>query len=309
MKIQFPSVLLSMWPHLHPTLLPRFGIAGLALVLMLLSMLVSTGRSYAAVLWQEGFESVPGDWTTEGTPNVWEIGEPTAANGPRPRSGKAVAGTTLGSNTYVTGAADLISPEFVVPLANERPRLRYWDWHETTRTYHYGRLYIRVNGGSWVNLGQQADGDFGRKWSQRIVDLRAYGGQTVQIAFGFSARTDVNAAGAGWYIDDVSIETGPMQFNNPESFENGFGDWSVNSAIWEIGEPTAANGPQPRSGKAVAGTTLGSNSYVTGGADLISPEFVVPLANERPRLRYWDWHETTRTYHYGRLYIRVNGGS
>ena len=41
----------------------------------------------------------------------------------------------------------------------------------------------------------------------------------------------------GGNIDEVALASGPLNFNNPEGFENGFGDWYADGGIWETGKP------------------------------------------------------------------------
>src|SRR5215203_4705729 len=70
-----------------------------------------------------------------------------------------------------------------------------------------------------------------------------------------------------------------------EDFEGPTPNWNVESGVWETGFPTS--GPnEAHSGERLAGTVLASN-YAGQGADsrLISPAFVVPAADQNPRLR------------------------
>src|SRR5207249_1680771 len=161
-----------------------------------------------------------GDWSAEG--GVWQIGKPTFADGPSAaHSGNNCAGTIL-AGAYPAQPLDarLVSPEFIVPAATQNPRFKYWYWYDTIYISHYGQLQIRTVGGAWQDVAGERVFLKGGSWSQRVLDLRPYAGQTMQIRFDFVS--DGGQVAAGWYIDDVSLETGPMVLNNPEGFEAGF---------------------------------------------------------------------------------------
>jgi hypothetical protein len=63
----------------------------------------------------------------------------------------------------------------------------------------------------------------------------------------------------GWYIDDISIVTGPSVFNNPETWENGIGDWYADKGTWEVGTP--ASGPTTVHGVTKFALTVLSVNY------------------------------------------------
>jgi hypothetical protein len=201
-----------------------------------------------------------GGWLTDG--GVWQIGVPTAPDGPaQAHSPPSCAGTVLGDDYPNPANAHLISSPYPVPALSENPRFKFWQWYHTASPTDYGQLQIRANGGAWTNISEQITG-VSTNWSERFVDLRPYAGQTVQIAFHFVSGNGPTAA--GWYVDDVSFESGPMTVNNPEGFEAGLGDWdSDNYALWQIGVPTSGppliNGSRAHSGTNVAATLLNGN--------------------------------------------------
>jgi hypothetical protein len=255
----------------------------------------------------ENFEEGLGDWSVEN--GLWQWGIPAAENGPESSySGTRCVGTILAGNYPARSEARLISPEFLVPPAVERPRLRYFHWYDTASQSDYGQLQIRASGGEWQDLAERPRGrSGGGEWIQRLVDLRPYGGQSVQIAFLFVSG--LGTSEAGWFIDQVSIETGPMRFDSPENFEEGFGDWSVESGVWQWGVPMAENGPDnAHSGTRCFGTVLRADYPPHAQARLVSPEFVVPQADENPRFRYYHWHNTGSWTHYGQLQIKTGQG-
>ena len=133
-------------------------------------------------------------------------------------------------------------------------------------------------------------------WSPVSVDLTAYAGQLVKLAF-FHEEYDNTAWGGdeqapGWYIDDVQIWQGVPTMRPLEDFEVGWGDWSTDHGVWQVGEPTS--GPAAaHSGTAVAATILNGNYPAQTDSRLISPAFEVPIVagNEQILIRYWQWFQ------------------
>lgn len=232
----------------------------------------------------EGFETGVGNWTIDH--GVWQLGAPSAGPG-RAYRGSNCVGTVLDGN-YPPGVdSRLISPEFVVPIASDNPRLRFWHWFSV---WPGDPARVEINtGGGWEVLSP-AYANNSAAWTRPSFDLRAYAGQTVQVAFHFQSEPDENVA-TGWYIDDVVIETGPVDWSlptQPEGFESGLGNWSVDNGTWEVGRPTFGP-PSPHAGGQCAGTVLAGNYVGAVDSRLISPELIVPGAGELPRLRFWHW--------------------
>src|SRR5690242_2397606 len=158
----------------------------LQLVVVSLALLSLTSKELRAdVVWQESFEGSTGGWAIQGSANVWQIGVPTY--GPAAHSGTNCAGTILNGPYPYNVNAMLISPQIAVPSAGQQPFLRFWSWHSMGSANHYGQVMISTNGVAWTNLTERLVDGTGGAWMQRIVDLTAYGGQTVQIAFQFVA--------------------------------------------------------------------------------------------------------------------------
>src|SRR6266540_2067042 len=227
-----------------------------------------------------------------------------------------LAATVLGDKTYGRNVdSRLVSPVFVVPLTNENPRLRFWHWYsfENLPTEDYGVVEIRVGAGPWQELSQHYGGSGNAAWSRVWLSLSKYAGQSVQIAFRFfssGSRVDF-----GWYLDDAVLATGPVRPLMPnvvESFEEGevWERWYVTAGTWQVGVPTATDGPGPHAGTKCAATRLGGNYQDGADTYLVSPEFVVPAAAENPRLRFWHWYRfnTWGNLDYGELGVLTPTG-
>ena len=112
----------------------------------------------------------------------------------------------------------------------------------------------------------------------------------------------------GWYIDDITIETGAFVFNNPEDWESGYDDWYVDYGTWEVGSPSSGPGSAHQGTNCVATNLDGNYHNYVDSTRLISPPFTVPSASENPRLRFWHWYYfTVNDNDYGKVQIKVDG--
>jgi RHS repeat-associated protein len=131
------------------------------------------------------------------------------------------------------------------------------------------------------------------------VDLSAYAGQTVQVAFHMVYANTGGYTDPGWYVDEVTLRTGPDIFNNPETFEFGWGDWSTDYGLWQIGMPTYGppvntnTGSRAHSPVSVAATILNGNYSASSVGRLTSPSFNVPSVNPGSvlALRFWQYYQ------------------
>ena len=100
-------------------------------------------------------------------------------------------------------------------------------------------------------------------------------------------------------MDNVELRSGPDVFNNPETFEFGWGDWSTDDyALWQIGvptygPPTNSLGLRAYAGTNVAATVLNGNYPANVSSRLISPSFTVPSVDPSSVvvLRFWEYYQ------------------
>ena len=208
---------------------------------------------------------------------------------------------------------------FVVPAANQNPRLRWWQWFQLGNSYNgtdVGDFEISTNNGaSWQTLlSIGGEGAASGGWTEPSVDLSAYAGQSVKIAFYYQTGDEYHSRGPGWFVDNVTLVTGAVTTltpNVPVGFESGLGDWSVDNGLWAVGVPTAGPGAA-YDGTNCSGTGLSGNVPTFVGSSLISPVFVVPGANQNPRLRWWQWFHLGNSYNgtdLGDFQISTNNGT
>jgi hypothetical protein len=263
--------------------------------LYVIFLLVAGNVRAETVFWSDNFETnVPSRWTTSST---WRIGSPTAGPAINTAGFRTHSGTNCASTqNYAYADSRLIctnyngSATLTVPDASEYPRLRFWHWFNMKNAL--GVVDIKVGTNDWQPISPIYDyndsdsSNGGGVWSRPSIDLSAFAGQSVQIAFRFVGLCCGN--GLGWYVDDVAVVTDPPILNDPESFESGEGDWSVSAGTWEIGKPTS--GPNAaHTGTNCAATVLAGNYTNNVDTMLISPPFAVPATNQFPSLHFWHW--------------------
>ena len=272
---------LTKWLALSGNLFP------LVLLLVLVSSIPALGQ--ATTLWKEGFETDEfwDRWHVEG--GAWAVGGPTS--GPMQAfAGTRAAATVLDGNYAPSTDARFVRDKlFTVPPASEHPRLRFWQWFQAAEG-DTRMVEVKVGAGPWqaivASSGWNSD-----EWSRALFDLSPFSGQAIQLAFHLQANADANV-GPGWYLDEVSVETGAVGsdlLGVVETFENGLGNWTIDHGVWELGKPTL--GPSAAfSGANCIGTVLDGNYRPGMDSRLISPEFLVPPSSDNPRLRFWHWY-------------------
>ena len=265
----------------------------------------------------ESFEQGIGDWYAE--TGTWEVGVPTYglptnAAGSMAHSGTNCLATVLGGNYEEDRSSRFISPPFVMPGADQNPRLRFWSWYNIG-AHDFCEMQIKVGTNAWQALHRYTSTGSG-VWNQQGFDLSAYAGQTVQLGFYFESHSYyqygsyASSVGPGWYVDEVAVVTGSIQTLQPnitEGFESGWKDWYAEDGTWEIGQPTSGPGGA-HNGTNCAATVLGSNYAEDTIGRLVSPPFVMPAVGAHPNLRFWHWFGIG-AHDFCEVQIKVAGGS
>jgi hypothetical protein len=232
---------------------------------------------------------------------VWQIGTPAVGPGDA-HSGANVLCTGLSGHGGNVSSM-VAGPTWVVPPANENPRLRFWHFYSLPDEA-FAYVYIKADGKDWEALSPKYMGNNGRIWSQVVLDLAAYAGKPVRLGFYYGSW---RGGGEGWFIDDLQVLTGALPaFQNPEDFDRASAEdqWISDQGVWQIGTPAVGPG----------GAHSGANVLCTGlsghGGNVSSlvagPTWVVPPANENPRLRFWHFYslpDEAVAY----VYIKVEG--
>ena len=284
-----------------------------------------TGMARAqTVVWSENFDDGNGNSRWYADDGVWQIGSPTIGPetnslGYRTHSGAYCATTGLTGN-YPGGASSRLIriQTFTVPAANQYPRLRFWHWYEFNNDnvggFDYGYVEVKAGTNSWQPVSPQYV-NFCGDWTYASVDLSAFAGQTVQVAFHIYGGL---GGDPGWYVDDIAFETGPPVFSNPQSWANGMGDWYAETGTWQVGIAKKSDGPttnssgyETYSGTNCAATLLDANYEGNADSRLISPPFILPPSSSSPYLRFWHWYSFNNDYvgGYDYGYVEIRQGT
>lgn len=276
------------------------------------ALLLATGLARAeTVFWSDNFDTNGASHWASSTNGVWKISAPTAGppvggSGYRTHSGTNCASSQgygyskdarLVCNRYLNGVTSL-----TVPSADQYPRLRFWHWFNFDNALGYVEISTD-GGGSWTQLSPTyLNLTGGGVWTRPSLDLSAYAGQNIQIAFHFTSGCCTGNS-LGWFVDDVAVVTGNPALNFPVNFEAGLGDWSVDYGTWEVGKPSSGPGAA-HSGTNCAATVLAGNYANNVDSRLISPPIQVP-ASGSPALSFYQWYNFNNALGY----VEINNGS
>ena len=239
-----------------------------------------TAAHAESVYWSDDFETnSTARWQTNSS---WKVSAPTTGpavntNGYRTHSGARCANINAhGVDTRLIctnygGATNLLIPD-----SDATPRLRFWQWFDIAN----GFFYVEANDGTgWTQISpiyNAADyKNSGGVWSQTSLDLSAYAGESIQIAFHYTFGS-LNQGGTGWYVDDVSVVTDTQLSSNPENFESGATDWAVDGGTWQIGTPASSTGGA-HNGTNCAATSLTGTTPYNANSRLLMPPVKLPV--------------------------------
>jgi VWFA-related protein len=264
------------------------------------------------VLQNGGFESGWTNWSTDN--GVWQIGTPTAGPGAC-YEGTQCAGTVLDGDYPPDTDSRLISFHVGLPTVSglEEIHLRFQNWF-SYNAFDSGQVQVAVwNGtswGDWLDAGIPVTHTSG--WSLKDVDLTAYAGKTIRIAFYHVAAQDgINSNGTdvstGWYIDNVRIAAKTPEFSG--DFETGWDDWGADRGVWQVGVPTAGPGACYE-GTQCAGTELDGNYGPDTDSRLITPSMLLPTVTgpEEIHLRFQNWF-SYNAFDSGQVQVAVWNGT
>ncbi len=274
---------------------------------MLCSVLLASALPARAAIFSENFELGQNGWSADN--GVWEIGAPKTV-GPVACAGGSTncAGTNLSGN-YPDDSTDsrLLSPSIVLPAVTgtQQIRLRFSEWHQyAVAGYEDDRGKVQISIWDPNALSWSAYHDIGDPvragspvWSVKDLDLTAYANQKVKLAFRHIDDwvDGGDEVASGWYIDDVAVilET-PLPWTAlGGDFEAGWGRWSAENGLWEVGSPTAGPGACHKGGSCVGTILAGDYPDWDTDSALFSPEIQLPPITgfEEILLRFWEWHQ------------------
>ena len=171
----------------------------------------------------------------------------------RKHSGTRSFGSGSAANACIT-----LEGDFVL-TASQSSQLQFWTVWDLEATYDGGIVQVSTNGGStWTTLTPtggypntithpdnacpalpsgtaafSSDDQF--TWLQKTVNLAAYAGQAIRLAWRFGSDSGVN--GEGWYVDDVTLTHAqvPGSCTSNLIFVDGFGGGTTGA--WSAAVP------------------------------------------------------------------------
>ena len=178
----------------------------------------------------------------------------------------------------------------------------FWQWFSYKwegSSIDKGQVQISTwNGsvwGTWSTLAtpvdasspsDRADAVYNSGWSKCAVELTAYAGQTVRVAFTMrrvKAPATMARAAVGIWIT-CKVWKGVPQMPVLEGFESGWGDRYAENGVWEVGAPSSGGSV---SGTKIAAAGLSGDYPDQTDSRLIGPPFLVPPDELKPEIRFW----------------------
>jgi hypothetical protein len=170
-----------------------------------------TGKNFTATcgggavtLFSDGFEGAGWSFAdVSGTTGFWTLGasgtHPTAS----PHGGTKLA--AFNSYTAASGVQKRMyrATGFAVAASYTSVTLKLWMYHDTGYSTNADKVQAQVstNGTTWTNVGTAISRYSATAgWAQATIDLSAYKGQTVYLAF-----VGISAYGNDVYLDDVTV--------------------------------------------------------------------------------------------------------
>ena len=193
-------------------------LGGLFFVLITLSL---RGNLLGASLFSENFESGVGSWVLEAP---WDLTTEAAHGGTH-------CLTDSPGGDYGNSVNKAAKIEINLSGAN-RPVLSFWHRYNFQQNLDYGYVQASTDAGAtWYPLFF-VSGDSATQWVKEEVDLSAYAGKEILLAF--RIITDAGTTGDGWYIDDLDISenTATIEFPFFDDMETSASDGNWIPSCW-----------------------------------------------------------------------------
>ena len=272
-----------------------------------LAMTILRKDANITTVYDEDFEAGQGPWIISNA--IWEVGKPTVP--PKPWAGSKCLGTVLNGDFPLNANSTALSPVISLPSANipagEQIRLLYRMFTSTHYWQHRATCRVLdVAANSWSDIADHYQQ--GLQWTQVNLDLTAYQGKTIRIAYLF--RSDNGGrVNRGVYIDNVHVFKGRPVFNNPEKWDSNakIGNWwGSSNGIWQVGQPSQPSTLKAYSSPNCLGTNLSGNFPLNANSRFVGPSITLPKTGTKS-LRFHTWYKTYYPQHTCLVQISENG--
>ncbi|MGP0584165.1 S8 family serine peptidase [Paenibacillus timonensis] len=152
----------------------------------------------------QDFETETTGFQSGGTGNTWAWGTPVSGPGSAYSGDKVYASNLTGS--YASGADSfLLTPPIDLTDSPRGALLSFKHWYDLEAGRDFGTVYIASldSDYAFVPLAEFTGTSGG--WKTQYLDLRDYAGQQIYLQFGLGSDGSVQKA--GWYLDDLSLQT------------------------------------------------------------------------------------------------------
>ena len=155
----------------------------------------------------DDMESGPGNWTTGGTNNRWQI-TTEQAHSPSHAWSDSPYGD-YGNSTNAWLRSPILNLSQATGLV-----LTFWHAYDLEPGWDYGYVEYSTDGGvTWQPFPENYTG-YDRPWEQRMLDASVLDGRS-NAAFRFRIQSDWSVTADGWYIDDVDLYYQPFECTYP----------------------------------------------------------------------------------------------
>lgn len=172
-----------------------------------------------ALPYTEGFENGLGCWSTvNGSSDGMPWFTTNSSSSLVAHSGNAMAASVSYYNSAMHANAWLISPKFVLPTINAGDSLNFGWWHKVS-SYYPTELYDVMistttnDTAAFTTTLLAVNPDSTDDWVNNVVNLNAYAGQSVYIAFHHHDSYDQNYL----LIDDITLSVGAAPVPVPDT--------------------------------------------------------------------------------------------
>lgn len=133
----------------------------------------------------------------------WVWGSPESGPGSA-YSGENVIATNLTGTYAPNSSTALIAPPINLADSPEGALLSFKQWYDLEDGSDFGSVYLATEENDYEFEQLLTVTGSSEDWVSQYIDLTAYAGQKVYLAFVLSS--DSSAEGEGWYIDDFSLQ-------------------------------------------------------------------------------------------------------
>ncbi len=198
--------------------------------------------------------------------NKWARGTASAYRGSYSAYHTMDNGATASYDSWQSGTITMSKTGIAIPAALKSVELSFFYKAVGAPGDAYGEVYVN---GSLVSASQEYQ--MQTNWTNAVIDLSAYSGQTISIQFRWIINWAVNSANPGFCVDDIRIDGSSIaRVQDITAGVVGIDDiqlnWTKNTADDDI---IIAYSADPTIGDPVGGNSYNVGDFLSGGGQII----------------------------------------